>query len=111
MDRILPGATYRVKETGELLVMRGQHNSGTRVYQAYAGLEPLKSHEKLLNKKSRTLESKGLKDSPEYQELQDQIVKIKSAYPEDKDMAAGKLKLVKQNSGLVYVQKNIPFPV
>ena len=80
LERVMPGATYRIKETGGLIVMRGQHNNGERIYRAYPGLELLK-----------------------------QIAAIEVRYPKDKDLAVAKLELVKQNSGLVYVPKNAAY--
>ena len=111
LDRVMPGATYRIKETGELIVMRGQHNNGERIYHAYPGLEPLKSYVRSLKKKAGVLKRGGKEGSEEYLALQKQIAAIEATYPNDKDIAVVKLELVKQNSGLVYVPKNAAFPV
>ena len=42
MNRVLPGATFRVKETGELFVMQGQQHRGEYLLQAYSGVKTLK---------------------------------------------------------------------
>lgn len=110
MDRVMPGATYRVKSTGELVVMRGQHNNGERIYRAYSGLDPLKSYARSLKKKARDLKCGKKEGNPEYQELQDRIQTIEAQYPEDKDIPVAELELVKKNSGLVYVRDFIAFP-
>ena len=110
MGRIMPGAVYRVKDTGELIVMRGQHNHGERIYQAYAGMKPLKSHVRLLKKNAGILKREGNSGNAEYLSLLDRVKAAEDSYPEDKDIPVSCLELVKHNSGLVYVPQSITFP-
>ena len=46
--------------------MRGQHNDGERIYQAYSGLAPLKSYAHSLKKKAGDLKREKKEGSPEY---------------------------------------------
>ena len=107
MGRVLPGATFRVKETGELFVMQGQQHRGEYLLQAYSGVKTLKNRISRLKKQIRGLEKKGGGGTAP---LKAEAEKLQKCLPEDKAVSIKNLELVKRNSGLVYIPSHIQYP-
>ena len=107
MNRVLPGATFRVKETGELFVMQGQQHRGEYLLQAYSGVKTLKNRISRLKKQIRGLEKKGGGGTAP---LKAEAEKLQKWLPEDKAVSIKNLELVKQNSGLVYIPNHVQYP-
>lgn len=107
MDRVLPGATFRVKETGELFVLRGQQHRGDYLLQAHPGVKTLQKRIGRLKKQIRALEEKGEGGTAP---LKAEAEKLQKCLPEDKAVNSKKLELVKRNSGLVYVPSHAQYP-